>query len=153
VTVKCIVVGHGPSIDYELIKNFDGIVLSTDICTTDLIKHGIIPDYQLFAEIKEGIIKFILDWLPDSFQESQIRSKMTVVYREKAIPVLASRIGRLKLKSILFNADYQHYNAINNVGLYSVSFADIILKADEIHLTGLDYGHSDQYVDDVKSDV
>jgi len=140
-TVKCLVIGHGSSIDYELIRNFDGIILSTDICAAGVIEHDIIPDYQLYSEIKESVIQFLVNYLPDTFLDSEIRNKMTVVYRYDAIPALVNRVGRMKLKSEIFDAHYGTTDdkAVNNVGLYSIAYADIILKADEVHLTGMDY--------------
>ena len=132
-------IGHGPSYqDYDFIRNFDGVLLCVDISAKDLIEHNIIPNYQLFSETHETITKYVTEWMPSTFLD--VRNKMTVVHRSQTIPAMYNRVGRLKLKSIIFNAEkYGNTNAINNVGLYSIVFADEILHADEIHLIGLDH--------------
>ena len=141
-TVKCLVIGNGPSKkDYEFIKNFEGIILCVDVTAREIIDIGVIPDYQLFSETHETIWKYVLEWLPDNFLDTKIRKNMTVVHRSNVVPGMYNRIGRVKLKSIVFDTDrYGNENAINNVGLYSVVFADEYLKADECYLIGLDYG-------------
>lgn len=140
---KVLVIGHGPSYrNYEFIRNFDGLRLAADISALDLINHDIIPDYQMWSETSEGVRDFIDEFMPGEFidmKECQVRKKMTVVYRSKVRPELVNRVGRFKMNSIVFDTDiYGNENAINNVGLYSIVFADEILKADEVHLIGLD---------------
>jgi len=67
-TVKVLVVGHGPSYNnYEFIQNFDGKILSADISAVDLINHGIIPDYQLFVESQDGVVDVIDEFFPENF--------------------------------------------------------------------------------------
>jgi hypothetical protein len=135
------VVGHGPSYrDYDFIKNFDGLILSVDITTTDLIEHDIIPNYHLYGETQKSVKAHLHKFMPDYYKEDRIKDKMTVIYREETTDCLPYRIDLLGLKSQIFNAErYGNANAINNVGLYSIIFADEILKPDEIHLIGLDY--------------
>jgi len=145
--VKCLVVGHGPSYrNYEFIRNFDGLILSVDICAKDLIENEIIPDYQLFSETHETITKNVSEWISGEFIDDKIRNKMTVVHRSYAIPAMYNRVGRMKLKSIIFDADrYGNATSVNNVGLYSIVFACDVLNASEVHIIGLDYGNSDEY--------
>ena len=137
--MKAVVIGHGPSFkNYDYIRNFDGVLLCVDISAKDLIEHNIIPDYQLFSETHETITEYVTEWMPSSFLD--IKNKMIAVHRSQAIPAMYNRVGRLKMKSIIFDVEkYGNSNAINNVGLYSIVFADEILHADEIHLIGLDY--------------
>lgn len=142
-TSKVLVVGHGSSYrDYDYIRNFDGIILCVDTSTIDLIEHGIVPQYQLFSETHETITKYLTELLPDSLLD--VRDKMVVVHRSQSIPAMYNRVGRLKLKSIIFDAErYGNTNAISNVGLYSIVFADEVLHPDEIHLIGLDFKGSE----------
>ena len=137
--MKVLVIGHGPSYrDYDYIRNFNGVLLCVDISAKDLIEHDIIPDYQLFSETHETITKNVTEWMPQSFLD--IRHKMTIVHRSQSIPAMYNRVGRLKMKSIIFDAEkYGNATSISNVGLYSIVFADEVLHADEIHLIGLDY--------------
>ena len=85
-TAKVLIVGHGPSYnDYEFIRNFDGLILSVDVSTKDLVDNGIIPDYMLWSEVKEYIEEYGVEFMPESFNEPEIRNKIKVVYRTKAI--------------------------------------------------------------------
>ena len=141
--MKVLVVGHGPSYnDYDYIKNFDGLILCVDKSTPDLINHGIIPDYMLWWEINEGVKNIIDLCLP--IYPKKVRDKMVVIYRFNMWDMFVDRIKRYRMKWEIFNDKLP-----NNVGLYSIVFADKILKADEIHLIGLDYGGTKEYGDDV----
>ena len=137
--MKVLVVGHGPSYkDYEFIKSFDGLILSVDVSTPDLINNDIIPDYELFGEISEGIKMIMDECLP--IWPKKVRDKMTVVHRDQIITAIPNRIKMYKMKSTIYNASkYGDLTSLNNVGLYAIAFADDIIKPDEIHLIGLDY--------------
>jgi len=144
-TVKALVIGHGSSYrDYDYIRNFDGPLLCVDVSTLDLIAHDIIPDYQLWSETQEGIKNTFDINLPFAFAYKKIREKMTIVYRVQILTAFVNKVSRFQLKYIVFNAEkYGNTNAINNVGLYSIVFADEVLHADEVHLIGLDFKGSD----------
>ena len=54
--MKVLIVGNGESYnDYDFIRNFDGKILSVDVSTADLIKHDIIPDYQLWSSLYKKV--------------------------------------------------------------------------------------------------
>lgn len=139
---KVLIIGHGPSYnDYDFIRSFDGLILGVDKSTPDLINHGIIPDYMLWYEINEGVKNMIDSCLP--IYPKKVRDKMVVVYRFNMWDMFVDRVKRYRMKWEIFNDKLS-----NNVGLYSVIFADH-LKADEIHLIGLDYGGTNEYDDDM----
>ncbi len=149
--MKCLVVGHGPSYtDYDFIKNFDGKILAVDRCAKDLIAHDIIPDYQLWNETSEGIKDMLDEHMVIEFALGEIKRKMTIVYRGRTLSAFINKVARFHLNRIEYDCEgYGNSNAITNVGLYSICFAGDILKADEIHLIGLDYGKSDKYIQPV----
>jgi len=141
--MKCLVVGHGESYDdYDFIRQFDGLILATDVVASDLVDNDIIPDYMLFFETQQTIRVNLHEWIPESFSDEKVRDKMTLIYRLPITSALTYRIEMLKLKWDVFELnDYGDFHAdnINNVGLYSVVYATDILKMDRIHLIGMDY--------------
>ncbi len=137
--MKVLVVGHGPSYkNYEFIRNFDGLILCTDVSAADLIENKIIPDYFLMSELHEGIVNYIDTMIPyDWVEEYQIRKKMKVIHQPRLIHTVTSRLGRMKMTMEVFDAGH------TNVGLYAIKYADSVIKPDEIHLIGLDYNGLD----------
>ena len=114
-------------------RSIDGIIISCDRQSGDLVKNGIIPDYITYCETQNDLFDIVLGFLPDSF--SKLNS--TIVYRCGAEPhsLVGNRIKKLGLKSLVFNSE----SYVNNVGLYSVIFAVDVLGIKEVHLIGLDH--------------
>ena len=136
--MKVLCVGHGPSRNNrELIKNFDGLILSVDASTRELLRDGIIPDYSLYSETGHTIIRNLEYFMPESMADKGI----TVIFKqEKMIHIFEERLKELNIKYEGFSGKY---GVVGNhttqaVGLYTIAYADK-LKADEIHLIGYDY--------------
>ena len=76
--------------------------------------------------------------MPDYMSKYDVK----IVYKDtKMTYIFAERLKELGLKSKGFDG---RYGVVKNhitqaVGLYTIAFADMILRADEIHLIGYDY--------------
>ena len=145
-TVDVLIVGHGPSYkDFDFIKNFDGLILCVDVSTNDLIENEIMPDFTIWCEINEWVKKKVLELLGEKLRGSNT----TAVFRNNTVVELKNRCKSLGLTYVTFNAIYKKdKRATKNVGLYSIAFADMVLKADNIHLIGLEY-KGDEYTKDM----
>ena len=142
--MKVLVIGHGKSYqDYDFIRNFDGKLLSVDATTGDLMENGIIPDYHLYSETQKNVKHYHEKLMPEKyFKTPEVWNKITVIYRSNVTPTLINKIGRYKLKGETFDVtsgtESQDYTT-QAVGLYSIAYADMVLKPNEIHLIGFDY--------------
>jgi hypothetical protein len=135
-----LVVGHGPSFrDFEWIREFKSTILSVDFSGKELVEHGIIPDYILFSEINEGVRDNLHHTLPDMYDDMDI----TFIHRSDLNPKLIAVFDKRGLKHDTFMPTFNGQMAVGNVGLYSIAYAHMVLKADEIHLIGLDYRGKD----------
>ena len=136
-TAKVLVVGNGPSkTNYEFINNFDGTVLCVDMVGKEIMEHGRVPDYVLFSEINEGVIKYTDQTLPKEY----IGKDITIIHLSSMKKTVIKMMDDMGLKHETFLPQYTtSHQATGNVGLYSVAYADLILHADEIHIIGLDY--------------
>jgi len=135
-------VGHGPSrTDWDFIRKFEGLLLSVDATTPDLLANDIIPHYTLYSETHKGVWKNLHQFLPVEPEDLHITKKIQIVHRVKCRPVLPIRAGILKINCIIFNG-IQTPNSkypTQAVGLYTIAFADMVLKPSEVHLIGYDY--------------
>ena len=136
-------IGHGKSYreNYTFIKEFDGLLLSVDATTPDLLDHNIIPDYTLYSETQHTVRSNNHIFMPERhFTRPDVYNKITAVYRHNMTPTLVNRCGRFKVKSIIFDAKFGEHEEYTTqaVGLYSIAFADT-LNINEIHLIGFDY--------------
>lgn len=138
-TAKVLCIGHGPSrYDRDIIEDFDGLLLSVDASTTELFDDGIIPDYSLYSETGHTVIRNLEYFMPDYMSKYDVK----IVYKDtKMTYIFAERLKELGLKSKGFDG---RYGVVKNhitqaVGLYTIAFADMILRSDEIHLIGYDY--------------
>ena len=156
--MEVLVVGHGPSYrNFEFIREFDGLILSVDFSGKDLVEHGIIPDYILFSEINEGVIDYIDHSLPQIYKGLDI----TFIHKAQLTKPVIKIMDDMGLRHETFFPAYNGKAADDNVGLYSIAYAHMVLKADEIHLIGLDYkgtdhlghDHSDAWIRQAKSFV
>jgi len=142
-TVKVLCIGHGPSrLDYDFIRNFDGLLLAVDASTHELIEDNIIPDYSLYSETGHTIIRNLEYFMPDYFSDTYIKDNMTVVFqKEKMVYVFEDRLKDMDMKYLGFDGRYGAglNHTTQAVGLYAICYADRKLKADEIHLIGYDY--------------
>ena len=139
---KVLIVAHGPSrTDWDFIRNFEGKILSVDATTPDLLENKIIPDYTLYSETHKSVWFSLDKFLPVNKEDVHITKKMQIVHRVKVRPPLPIKAGRIDMKCIIFDA-IQSINSkypTQAVGLYSIAFADMILKPSEVHLIGFDY--------------
>ncbi len=129
---KCLIIGGGPSYwkKLELAKNFDGIIISTDITAIHIIAEGIIPDYIITLEKNEGIE---ITMFEDSFKEYSFK----VIHHKQALSILTTRLDFLNLDHEGFRSYRQEF--ISNVGLYACRYAREKLDCHELYLIGFDH--------------
>ena len=141
--MNVLVIGHGESFrNYDFIREFNGELLSVDASTGDLIRNGIIPDYHLYSETQKNVKHYHEKLMPEEcFKKPEVWNKITVIYRHNVTPTLLSKMGRYKLRGEVFDAVTSTNSKFPTqaVGLYSIAYADLILKPTEIHLIGFDY--------------
>src|SRR6056300_1284039 len=119
-TAKVLVVGNGPSkTNYEFINNFDGTVLCVDMVGKEIMEHGRVPDYVLFSEINEGVIKYTDQTLPKEY----IGKDITIIHLSSMKKTVIKMMDDMGLKHETFLPQYTtSHQATGNVGLYSVAY-------------------------------
>jgi hypothetical protein len=122
------ILGHGPSRDYEAFKNFDGLKLVTDIEYIPCNEKKIKTDYAFTLEDSQ---------LSHYFDGPHLDTKPTVV-----ISVRVPDGTRIKLGEEDFNikvAPHKLVTVCYNVGLMAIIYAVHYLNCEEIYLNGLDH--------------
>lgn len=122
------ILGHGPSRDYEAFKNFDGLKLVTDIEYIECNKRGIKTDYAFTLE--DSILSHYFDG-------PHLDPKPTVV-----ISIRTPDGTRYVLGEQDFNmkvASHKLVTVCYNVGLMAWIYAVHYLGCKEIYLNGFDH--------------
>jgi len=123
--VRALVVGGGPSLDLEFVKNFRGTLLVCDTVLKKCVDYGIKPgivftleDISIFWKLFEGA---------------------------KACPVICSTRTHVNTLNYLKHygfgiivVNWEYIHLISNVGMMAFCYAWRELKIDEISLIGLD---------------
>jgi len=129
--MKLLIVGNGPSKkNIDLIKNFDGEIMAVDSVTAELIEKGVMPDYVSWLEVASiPTGNIVMNVIP------KLKGSILVHRRETCVRVIdeCAKYG-IRMKGFGPPA------YVNNVGLFSIVFAQQSLHCKEIHLIGLDYG-------------
>ena len=128
--MKLLIVGRGESYKQtDFIKNFDGEIIACDSVTHELIDKGIMPDYVAWLETTPiDVQDLIISLLP------RLKGS-TVVYRYGEVPRVLEEAAKYKVHMKPFGTPAY----VNNVGLFSIVFAQQLLHSKEIHLIGMEH--------------
>ena len=131
---KILVIGNGPSKkNLELIRDFDGKIISVDSVTQELIDNGIMPDYMTWFEVTWVEVQdLILSLLPNL-------KNTILVHRREECPRVFNEASKYGIPTKPFGMPAY----VNNVGLFSIIFAQKVLHCKELHLIGLDHKGND----------
>lgn len=133
VTIHCrkpyIIVGHGPGWEkqVEKIRGTKAKIIATDICSTPMIKMGIIPDYiATYEESPKLVSEKMFDFKAiKEHNISVIGSKQSKEFFEK-------ELGKGFRRFTDYNTSH-----CTNVGIFGSWFAQVELGADKIILIGM----------------
>ena len=122
---KGLVVGAGPSLDLEFVKNFQGTKLVCDTVLKKCVSYGIKPDFVFSLEDISIFWKLFEGVEPQTVVCSTRTHQNTLDY--------------LSENRFTIVTDYWNYNTlISNVGLMAFCYGWRELFLDEIYLIGLD---------------
>jgi len=128
---KILIVGRGESRkDTNFIKNFDGDIIACDSAAHELIDAGIMPNYITWLETTDSAAEWLMVSLLPRLNNT------VIVYRYGDIP------KRVKSDKINFTS-FGPPAWCNNVGLFSIVFAQQALHCKEIHLIGMEHRGDD----------
>lgn len=136
--MKALVVGAGPSVDYDYIRKFSGVIICVDRILKSLLAEQIEPDYCVTYE--KGYIssnQFIIAPHFILMFEGLPKLKTEFITSPASHEDIVSGINRDGHKNRIFEPKL--FKAVNNVGLFAFMFAVDELKANQIHLIGLDH--------------
>ncbi len=132
--MKLLIVGRGESYKQtDFIKNFDGKLIFCDSVVHELIDKGIQPDYVTWLETSDVNV----EWLVISVLHRL--KKAIVVYRTGNYPRFFSEATKHNIHTKSFAPPA----FVNNVGLFSIVFAQQALHCKEIHLIGMEHRGGD----------
>lgn len=132
--MNLLIIGRGESYkQVEFIKNFDGKIIACDSVVHEMIDKGIMPNYVTWLETSDTNV----EWLVLSTLHRLKNS--TLVYRYGAIPRVAEEAAKHKIHI----KSFQPPTYVNNVGLFSIIFAQQVLHCKEIHLIGMEHRGGD----------
>jgi len=127
-TMRAIVVGSGPSKDFEKVRQFNGIKIACDKEYHSLVKEGVRIDYLVTLEDEE----FVHYFLPP-----HQNPKPTVVITVKTVEAVQTMLGKQDFPIKIFS-DKLIFVA-SNVGMVAWMYAWMKLGCKEIYLTGFDH--------------
>lgn len=140
--MKVLVVGAGPSVDYDYIRSFDGVIVCVDRILKSLLAEQIEPDYCVtyekgFANSSELVIDrcFVI------FFENIPKIRTKFIHSPSSHPDIVQNLIKDGRDVSIFEPKL--FRAVNNVGLFGFLFACDELKADKIHLIGFDHLKTD----------
>lgn len=120
-----LIVGAGPSLDLEFVKNFNGLKLVCDVVLKKCLNYGIKPDLVFTLEDISIFWKLFSDVEP-----------LKVVCSERCHQNTLDYLKKHKFEIIKFRWEYERL--VTNVGLMTFCYAWKELKLDNISLIGLD---------------
>ena len=138
--MKALIVGNGPSkSNIDFIKNFDGIIVSTDRSVEHLLEHNIMPDYIGYLETRESKDQeWVVSFMP------KITKDVQIVYKNEEALILKAGAVKHHIHLIAFAPP----SYVNNVGLFCLVFVQRNIRPDEVHLIGLEHkGHEYEYAE------
>lgn len=131
---KVLIVGNGPSHkDIDFIRNFDGTIIGVDSVTQELLDNGIQPTYVTWFEVTPPEVQVLISKLLPNLEGT------TLVHRHEECKRLYDEASRYRVKRFPF----QMPSYVNNVGLFSLVFAQKVLHCKEIHMIGMDHQGED----------
>ena len=102
---KGIIIGGGPSLDFEFIKNFDGLKLVCDTVLKKVIDQNIIPEY-VFSIEDISIFYMLFDEIP----REKCR-KITVVHSLRAHENTIKQLNKSGYRKILDDWKYLEFTS------------------------------------------
>jgi len=129
-TAKVLIVGNGPSKrNLEFIRNFDGIIITTDTATKSILDANITPDYMSMLEVTPKVMQdMAVNLMPRL-------GKTKFVYRREEVPRIIEAAKKYNVRLVPFEMP----SYVNNAGLFSIVFAQKKLRTKEIHLIGFEH--------------
>jgi len=126
--MKAIVVGSGPSKDFEKVRQFNGLKIACDKEYHNLVKEGIRIDYLVTLEDEE---------LNSYFLPPHQEPKPIVVITPKTIDKVVTVIGEQDFPVKIFS--HKLVYVASNVGMVAWMYTWLVLGCKEIYLTGFDH--------------
>lgn len=139
---KVLVIGAGPSVDYDYIKKFKGIRIAVDRIYKPLLEHGITPEYSVTYE--KGLISSNGNVINTHFKilyEGLPKTKTKFIFASTSNEDIYNNMVREGHDCTLW--DHKMMRAVNNVGLFAWFYAVEELKADFIDMIGMDHLKTD----------
>jgi len=122
---KGLIIGGGPSLDFDFVKNFDGLKLVCDTVLQKCVDNDIRPDYVFTLEDISIFWKLFEGVEPLKVVCSERTHKNTLIY--------------LKKNNFKIIRDSWRFNKlVSNVGLFAFCYSWRELKLNEIYLIGMD---------------
>jgi len=133
--LKILIVGNGPSHkDTDFIKNFDGKIIAVESVAQELIDNGVMPDYITWFEVTPKLVQdLVMSLLPN------LKNCMLVHRNEEC-----KRVYDEADKYVIHRIPFSMPSYVNNVGLFSIVFAQKVLRVKETHLIGLEHQGDDR---------
>jgi len=126
--MKAIIVGSGPSKDFDKVKKFDGLIIACDKEYHNLVKYDIHIDYLVTLEDEE---------LNSYFLPPHQEPKPIVVITPKTLEKVVTVVGEENFPVRVFS--HKLVYVASNVGMVAWMYAWMVLNCKEIFLTGFDH--------------
>jgi len=138
-----LIVGGGVSRkETSFIGEFKGKIMATDVATHELLDKDIMPDYVTWLETDDVNVEFlVISIIP------RLRGTL-VVHRQRQCP----RVIKEATKHNIHLRGFSPPTYVNNVGLFSLVFAQQVLHCKDIHLIGMEHW-GDPYSDNWYNDM
>jgi len=142
------VIGAGPSLEknkqWELIKKFKGVIISTDFMLKKCIENNVIPQYVCTAENTKRITDF---FIRDGIHQASESVKDALDKVSQDIVCVTSRKTHEEVQKVLDSRKWKYVIKVDddvldrssNVGLFCWTYAWKYLKSNEVVLVGMDH--------------